>query len=221
MLAAVFVTAILITLVGTTLMPVPADSYVNMAGFARMEPLLVRQARTVKRKEQSRMLGYARRTDKLNGEEPADSTSSIPETVDGGTSSYPKTQVRHAEGPAERAADSSASGPASERPTANSDKHSVDVAVTSSVNNPSIPKSEPPAPPNGTAASSVAGPNVAGRQCGTCARNDCQWRGLARPRSHAHYPRPQIAGWRRISVSHRAIARYDARRAQPPAYSSF
>jgi hypothetical protein len=202
-------------------MPVPADSYVNMTGLAGAEPPLVRQAQTAKRKEQSRMLGYARRTDELNRAEPADSSSSIPETVDAGTSSYPKTQARHAEDPGASGAGSSASGPAPERPTANSDTHSVDVAVTSGANSPSIAMSEPPTPLGGVAAGSAAKPNADARQCGSCARNDCQWRGPTRSKLHAHDPRPRIAGRRRTSVSHRAIARYDARRAQPPAYSSF
>jgi hypothetical protein len=202
-------------------MPVPADSYVNMTGLAGVEPPLMRQARTAKRKEQSRMLGYARRTDELIRAEPADSSGTVPETVDGGTSSYPKTPVRHAGDPDASGADSSESGPAPERPTAKSDTHSVDVAVTSSANTPSIANSEPPTPVGGSPAASAAEPNADARQCGSCARNDCQRRGPARSRFHAHDPRPRIARWRRTWVSQRAIARYDARRAQPPAYSSF
>ena len=66
-LAAMALTAILVTLVGTTLMPVPGDPYIRSAGFPRVGQPLVQQAQVENpEREQMHMLGYARRADELN-----------------------------------------------------------------------------------------------------------------------------------------------------------
>lgn len=222
-------TAILVTLVGTMLVPVPADSYVHTAGLPRVEQLQVRQSRTANPKEQSRMAGYARRADESNRARPAESSSSAPETTDSGTSSYAKTQVRWAEGTAESGAHSPALALASPQAAANSDTQSVVAAVTGSLNNPSIATGEPLAPLGGAATSLAAIPNLGTGRCGFCARNECQWRDRRtghrfRPVGsglHANDLRPKTAGWHRTWVSRRPIAANNAQRTPTAAYSSF
>jgi hypothetical protein len=98
-LVAMFLTAIVVTLVGTTLMPVPAD--IHSAGFPRVgQPLAPQTQADNPEWQQLHMLGYARRADELNrlltlssqlpapmsGELP----SAVPDAIDGGSSTFAK-----------------------------------------------------------------------------------------------------------------------------------
>jgi hypothetical protein len=89
-LAAVFATPIVATLVAAALMRAPGESLTHAIAAPPLEHRQLASARGADAKEQSRMLGYAPVT------EPA---SIAPETgtIDGGTSAFAKTQVDTAE----------------------------------------------------------------------------------------------------------------------------
>jgi|HubBroStandDraft_6_1064221.scaffolds.fasta_scaffold458099_2 hypothetical protein len=153
LLAAVFLTAIVVNLVAAVLMSAPGESLIDAAAFPRVEHPLVQQARAANPKQQSRMPGYATAL-----------ASSAPgtRTMDGGTSAYAKGL-----GPVETEA-------RPVRPAENSSTQSVDPAVTSSVRSPSIVKADP-SPPVGVA-SSAGVQNQAARKCGPCSWDDRRYR---------------------------------------------
>jgi hypothetical protein len=207
MLAATFVTAILVTVVGTTILPVPADSYVNTTALPRVEQRPAEHARTESLKEQSRMPAYARLNDELNKTRPVELPSNAPKTIDGGTSTYVKTPARWSDDQGESAARSSLPAPDPEQPASNS-------AATDNVNGGSSATAEPPAPHGSAAASLSAVPNSG--------RSDCELRNR-RIDFHGfpHHPRFRVAGWHQTRASGRIIARNNAHRAIPATYSSF
>jgi hypothetical protein len=213
MLVAMFVTAMLVTVVGTTIVPVPADSYVNRMALPRVEPP-PEHARMVSSKEQSRMAAYAEPDAERNETRPVESSSNAPKTMEGGSSTYAKTS---SEDHVDRAARGSPPPPEPEQPALSSDTKSADVATTGNANGASIATAESPAPYGDAAASSTAATSSAG--------SDCEQRngriGLhgfrpAHYRWHAHHHRHR--GWHRTWASRRVIAR-SAR--GPGTYSSF
>jgi hypothetical protein len=144
-LAAMALTAILVTLVGTALMPVPGDPYIRSAGFPRVGQPLVQQAQVENPEwQQLHMLGYARRADELNrllalSQLPAPISGELPgalDGLDGGSSSYAKQGGD--------AVDSATASPtlalAPTQPARNPDEQRPDVAVTGSVNSSSAAK---------------------------------------------------------------------------------
>lgn len=173
-LAAMFVTAIPATLVGTALMPI----------FPRVEQPLARQARTEKPNEQSRLLGDADEFHRPHSAEPPGS-----ETINNGTSRHTKLVIA-TEHPAEGEARGAASVLASQRPPANSNTQSVDVADTGSVNTPSTATDEPAAPVKGSAASLAGAPKRGSDRCVFCHRA-----------SRAHGLRYRSHVWRRVRMS--------------------
>jgi hypothetical protein len=221
MLAATFVTAILVTVVGTTILPVPADSYVNTAALPRAERPPAEHARTASLKEQSRMPAYAGLNDEHNQTRPVELPSNAPKTIDGGTSTYAKTPARWSDDQGESAARSSLPASDAEQPASNSNTKSPDEAATDNVNDGSSATAEPPAPHASAAASLAAAPNSG--------RNDCELRNRRidfhgfRPvhSLYAHHPRLRVAGWHQTQASRRIIAGNNAHRAIAPAYSSF
>lgn len=204
MLAAMFVTAILVTVVGTTIVPVPADSYVNAAALPLVEQPRAEHARTASPKQQSRMPVYATR--------PVESSSNAPKTMDGGASTYAKTQARWSEDQIERGARGSPPASDPEQPASNSNTKSADVAVTGNVNGASIATAEPPAPHDGAAASFAAAPNSGPKDCELGNRrigfHDFH---PAHSRMHTHHPRLRVARWHRTWERRRVIVRSDAR----------
>ena len=155
LLAAVFMTAIVINLVAAVLMSAPGESLIDAVAFPRIEHPQVAQARTANPKQLSRMPGYA------SAPEPA---SNVPGTgtMDGGTSTYTKRL-----GPAE-----SEARPV--RPAEKSNNPSVDPAVTGSVRSPSIATGNP-SPPVGVA-SSAGVQNQVAHKCGPCSWDDRRYR---------------------------------------------
>jgi hypothetical protein len=149
LLAAVFMTAIVINVVAAVLMSAPGESLIDTVAFPRIEHPLVQQAQTASPKQQSRLPGYATAL-----------ASSAPETrtMDGGTSAYAKGL-----GPVETEA-------RPVRPAEYSSTRSVDPAVTSSVRSPSIAKADP-SPPVGVA-SSAGVQNQVARKCAPCSWDD-------------------------------------------------
>jgi hypothetical protein len=153
LLAAVFMTAIVINLVAAVLMSAPGESLIDAVAFPRIEHPLVQQARTAK--QLSRMPGYA-----------TELASSAPgtRTIDGGTSTYAKRL-----GP--NTAESEARPV---RPAENSSTQSVDPVVTGSVSSPSIVKGNS-SPPVGVASSAGVQSQVA-RKCAPCSWDDRRYR---------------------------------------------
>jgi cytoskeletal protein RodZ len=212
MLAAMFVTALIVTVVGTTIVPVPADSYVNRMALPRVDEPPPGHAQMASLKEQSRMPAYVQPHDQVNETRPVESSSNTSETMEGGTSTYAKTQAQSSE---DHAARGSPAKPAPEQPPSNSDTKSADVAATGNANGASMATVETPAPHSDAAASSTL----------ATARSDCEQRNGKigfhgfRPayyRLHAHHPRVRV--WRRTWASRRVIARSASR---PGTYSSF
>jgi hypothetical protein len=146
LLAAVFGTALVATLIAAALMPAPGESFTHAAVFAWFEQPLARQVRAANPKQQSRMPGYAPAIEALGS--PVKMTA-----MDGGVSTFAKTQI-------------------SLQP--------VDLSVTGSVNG----------------ASPDAVQNQDAHKCGSCPRDDRQWRNRntgfrpARSRPHGHVSRP-------------------------------
>jgi hypothetical protein len=157
LLAAVFMTAIVINLVAAVLMSAPGESLIDAVAFPRIEHPLVQQARTANPKQPSRMPGYA-----------TELASSAPgaRTMDGGTSTYAKRL-----GP--NTAESEARPV---RPAENSSTQSVDPAVTGSVRSPSIVRGNPSPPVGGAVASSAGVQNQVARKCGPCSWDDRRYR---------------------------------------------
>jgi hypothetical protein len=164
LLAAVFLTAIVVNLVAAVLMSAPEESFIDAVVFPRVEQPLVQQARTTNPKQQSRMPGYASATALA---------SSAPgtRTMDGGTSAYAK---RLGPNTAESGARSSAWALAPVRPAENSSTQSVDPGVTGSANSPSIATGNPSPPVGGAVASSAGVQNQVARKCGPCSWDDRQ-----------------------------------------------
>jgi hypothetical protein len=215
MLVAVFVTAMLVTVVGTTIVPVPADSYVNRMALPRVELPPPEHARMVSSKEQSRMPAYG--DDEFHETRPVESSSNAPKTVEGGTSTYGKTQAGSSEDHLERAARGSSPAPDPEQSASNSDTKRADVA-TGNANGASIATAESPAPGDAAVSSTATA---------SSARSDCEQRNgrigfhgfrPAHSRLHAHHPR--LRGWHRTWASRRVSAR-SASRVGQPTYSAF
>jgi hypothetical protein len=217
MLAAMFVTAMLVTVVGTTIVPVPADSYVNRMALPRVEESPAEHARMVSAKEQSRMPAYARPAAELNQTRPVESSSNAAKIMEGGTSTYSKTQVGGSEDHVERAARGSPPAPNPEQP-ANSDTKSADVTATRNANGTSMATPEPPAPHSDIAASSAGATNSA--------RSDCEqgngrigFHGFRPAHYRLHARHFRLRGWHRTWANRRVIARSAVR--GPGTYSSF
>jgi hypothetical protein len=169
LLAAVFVTAIVATFVAAALMPTPGESFTHAMTFLQVEQSLVWQARIANAKQQFRMLGDA----------PAGLPSSALGTtaaIDGGTSTYAKTQMSLGQNPADRVAQSSAWAVAPDRPSANSNTQNDDPAATGSVNRPSIVAVKLPAQSGSEAAWSAVVQNQSAHKCGPCSQDHRQWR---------------------------------------------
>lgn len=155
-LAAMFVTAILVVMVGTALTPI----------YPRVEQPLARYART-ERMEQPGMHSYARRAEELRPPKVE------PSSEDGGTSRHAKTMVTARADPAETEVSGSASVSAPERRATNSTKQGADGAATGRANHPSIATSESPGSLGGPAASFAAAAKRATDRCLSCHRG---WR---------------------------------------------
>jgi hypothetical protein len=217
MLAATFVTAILVTVVGTTIVPVPADSYVSAAALPRVEQPPAEYAQMASPKEQSRMPAYVRRDDQLNQTRPVESSRNSLKAMDGGTSTYAKTQTRQPENQVERAAPMA---PDPEQPASNSDTKSADMAATSNASGASMATADPPTPHSDEAASFTAARKSAQSDCEL--HNEKIGFHSFRPAQyqlHAHHPRHR--GWHRTWASRRVIAGSDTRRGISGSYSSF
>jgi hypothetical protein len=213
MLAATFVTAILVTVVGTTIVPVPADSYINAAALPRVEQPAAEYTQMTSPKEQSRMPAYARRDDQPHQTRPVESSSNAPKGMDGGTSIYAKTHTP--ENQVERAAPM-----APEQPASNSDTKSADMVATSNASGASMATADPPTPHSGAVASVTAATNSAQSNCKL--RNERMGFHGFRPaqyRLHDHHSRHR--GWHRTWASRHVIAGSDARRGIPGSYSAF
>ena len=169
LLAAVFVTAIVATLVAAALMPTAGESFTHAMTFLQVEKSLVWQARIANPKQQFRMLGDA----------PAGLPSralGTTATTDGGTSTYAKTQMSLGPNPADRVAQSSAWALAPDQPSANSNTQSDNPAVTGSVNRPSIVTVKLPPQFGSEAAWSAVVQNQNAHNCGPCSQDHRQWR---------------------------------------------
>lgn len=177
-LAAMFVTATLVTLVGTALTPV----------FPRVEQPRVWLARTENPNEQARLVGYARFSDESNRPRTADPSSSASEIIDSGISTSAKTLVRVREGPPVSGVHDRVSALAPEEPAVNSNK-SVNVAETGSVNSPSIASGKRSAPLRGSTASFTNLPKRSAHQCVFCHR------------LHAYGTQQRSGHWRRVRMT--------------------
>jgi hypothetical protein len=157
-LAAMFVTAILVTMVGTAVIPI----------YPRVEQPLARHARAETPMEQPGMYGYVHRAEELNRlltvEQPSE---------DGRTSRHGKTLVMAKVDPAQNDTADAASAPVPEQPATNSTTQGVDVTVTGSANAHSIATSEPSGRIGGPAASFAAVAKRVADRCLSCHRG---WR---------------------------------------------
>jgi len=169
LLAAVFVTAIVATLVAAALMPTPGEFFTHAMTFLQVEQSVVWQAPIANPKQQFRMLG--------------DSPARLPSralgltaTMDGGTSTYAKTQMSLGPNPADRVAQSSAWALAPAQPSASSNTQSDDPAVTGSVNRPSTVTVKLPPQLGSEAAWSAVVQNQSAHKCGPCSQDHRQWR---------------------------------------------
>lgn len=178
-LAAIFVTATLVTLVGTALMPV----------FPRVEQPRARLARTENPNDRSHLLGYARFPDEQNRPRAAEPSGSTSEANDGKTSTYAKTLVTAREGLAASGAHGAVSALATDDAAVNSNTRSVNVARTGSVN-PSIASGEESTPLRGSAASLARPPKRSVDRCVFCHQ------GL-----HAHSIRHRGGRWHRVRMT--------------------
>ena len=148
-LAAMALTAILVTLVGTTLMPVPGDPYIRSAGFPRVGQPLVQQAQVENPEQQQLyMLGYARRADELNrlltlSQLPAPMARELPGAALDTTDDGSLTDAKPGGDAIDGAAPSVALAPT--RPASDSDEQHSDVAVTGSVNSTAVAAAREPA----------------------------------------------------------------------------
>lgn len=217
MLAAMFVTVILVTVIATTIVPVPADSYVdNSAALPQVEQPPGEHARTASPKAQSRMPGYARLKDDFNQTPPVESSSNTTKTMDGGNSTHAKTQARWSEYQVERAGRGSPPAPDPEQPASNSNTKSADVAPTANVNGASIATAEPPAPQGDAAVSPAAAPKSGPSDCDLHNRRiDFQGFPPVHSRMHAHHSRLKVARWQRTWTRRRVLVRTDPRAGIP------
>jgi hypothetical protein len=122
-LAAMCVTAILVTMVGTALTPI----------YPRVQRPLARYSRTESPMLQPAMHGYPRRVEEVE-----------PSSESWGTSIHAKNLVTARVNSAENEAPGSASASAPEKPATNSTTQGADVPATASINPPSIATSESP-----------------------------------------------------------------------------
>jgi hypothetical protein len=169
LLTAVFVTAIVATFVAAALMPTPGESFTRAMTFLQVEKSLVWQARIANPKQQFRMLGDA----------PAGLPSralGTTATMDGGTSTYTKTQTSRGPNPADRVAQSLAWALAPAQPSANPNSQSDDSAVTGSVNRPSIVAAKLPPRLGSEGDGSADVQNQSAHKCGPCSQDHRQWR---------------------------------------------
>ena len=169
LLAAVFVTAIVATFVTAALMPTSGESFTRAMTFLQVEKSPVWPARIANPKQQFRMLGDA----------PAGLSSralGTTATMDGGTSTYTKTEMSLGLNPVDRVAQSLAWTLAPAQPSVNSDPQSDDPAVTGSVNRPSIVAVKLPTRLGSEAAWSADAQNQSAHKCGPCSQDHRQWR---------------------------------------------
>jgi hypothetical protein len=159
-LAAMFVTAILVAMVGTALTPI----------YPRVEQPLARYARTESPMEQPATHGYAPRAEKLNRPPAAEQSGGASEE---GSSRRAKTLVTARVDPAENEAPGSASATAPDKPVTNSTTQGPDVAATGSANPSSTATSVSPGSFGGPAASFAAAAKRVEDRCLSCHR---EWR---------------------------------------------
>ena len=153
-LAAMFVTAILVAMVGTALTPI----------YPRVEQRLARYARTENPMQQPSPRSYARRAEELKRPPIVE-----PSSEDGGTSRHAETLLAARVDPAENQAPSSALASAPEKPATKSTTQGDDVAA-SSVSPPSIATSESPGSLGGPAASFATAAKRVADRCMSCHR---------------------------------------------------
>ena len=153
-LAAMFVTAILVTMVGTALTPI----------YPRVKQPLARYARAEGPMEQPGMRGHARRSEELKRQSTVE-----PSSEEGGTSRHAKTLVTARMDPAENETLGSTSVSAPEK-SATNPPQGADASATGSVN-PAT--SESPGSLGGPAASFAATAKRAADRCLSCHRG---WR---------------------------------------------
>ena len=168
LLAAVFVTAIVATFVTAALMPTSGESFTRAMTFLQVEKSPVWPARIANPKQQFRMLGDASAG--------LPSTLGTTATMDGGTSTYGKTQMGLGPILADRGALSSAWVLAPHQPSGNSNTQSDNPAVTGSVNRPSIVTAKLPPQFGSEAAWSAVVQNQNAHNCGPCSQDHHQWR---------------------------------------------
>jgi hypothetical protein len=161
-LAAMTLTAILVTLVGTTLMPVPGDPYIRSAGFPRVGQPLVQQAQVENPEQQQlHMLGYARRADELNrlltlSQLPAPMARELPGTALDATDGGSLTDAKQGGDAIEGASPSVALAPT--RPAPDSVGQPSDVVTTGSVDSAAMAAPREPATGAATANEPAAPP---------------------------------------------------------------
>lgn len=171
-LAAMFVTAILVTMVGTAVTPI----------YPRVEQPLARRAQAEPPMDQPAMHGYVHRTEELKSPRKIETLSE-----DGGTSRHTKTFITASVDPAKIDAAGAASVPVPGQPATDSTTQGVDAAVTGSTN--AHLRSEESGPIGGPAASFAAAAKRVEDRCLSCHRG---WR--------VHGIRLRSGGRRRIPV---------------------
>jgi hypothetical protein len=152
-LAAMFVTAILVAMVGTAVTPI----------YPRVEQPLARRAQAETPMAQPGVHGYVHRAEELTRPSKIEAPSE-----DGGTSRHTKTFVTASVDPAQNDTAGTASAPASGQPARDSTTQRVDVAVTGSANAHS--RSEESGPIGGPAASFAAAAKRVEDRCLFCHR---------------------------------------------------
>jgi hypothetical protein len=152
-LAAMFVTAIVVTMVGTAVTPI----------YPRVEKPLARRAQAETPMEQPGMYGYLHRA-----EEPKRPRTIESASEDGGKSHHTKTLVTASVDAAQNDTAGAASAPVSGQPATDSTTQGVDVAITGSANAHS--RSEESGPIAGPAASFAAAAKRVEDRCLSCHR---------------------------------------------------
>jgi hypothetical protein len=157
-LAAMCVTAILVTMVGAALTPI----------YPRVEQPLADYALAESPMEQLET-GHARRAEELKEPPRAESSSQLLSEGEG-TSRHTKNLVTARVDPAENEAPGFASASPPEKPTTNSTTQGADTAATGSLNRPSIATSQTPESRGGPAASFAVAAKRMAERCLSCHR---------------------------------------------------
>jgi hypothetical protein len=178
-LAAMFVTATFVTLVGTALMPV----------LPRVEQPRARLARTENPSEQSRLLSNEGVSDEHNRPRAAEPSSSPSKTIEGEASTHAKTVVTAREGPAASGVGAESALPTDE-PAVNSNTQNVHLAETGSVSSLSIALGDQSAPLKGSAAPFASPLKRGADPCVFCHRA-----------LHAHGIQHRSGRWRRVRMT--------------------